>query len=234
MLLLSAACRGYGQTGKAVNSAPVNDTLKTFKKLCDQIKDCRGDYTLAGVINIANPTNPALEIKNVVFLFSKHGDQFYYRLGTTETINGQGVYLYIDHQNKNIMMSAQKQVNYDQGPLKPINVDETLRSEHYALTSLIRGDNQTISLVNEHHISCKQYAITFDKNTLKIKRLFMRLTDVRDPSNRNTEEVVDVHISQWDRSAALGNYLTKDKVIRTIGGKTRVTESFKNYRLTKM
>ena len=233
-MALAVTFQSYGQPGNAVRKRPANDTLKVFEKLCDRINDYRGDYTLAGVIDIKNPTDPALEVKDVSFLFCKLGSQFYYRLGTTESINEQGMYLYIDHKSKSIMVSSQKKVNYDAGPLKAINVDGTLRSEHYRLTSRINGADRTISLVNEHHISCKQYSITFDKQTLKIKRLFMRLTDVRDPFNKNNDEVVDVHITQWDRTALIGKYLTKDKVIRMIRGKLIATENFRNYRVIKM
>jgi len=225
---------GQAQSNITSQRQTAFDTLAIFKKLCSQISDYKGAYTLAGVINIKNPTNPALEVKNVSFLFCKSGSEFYYKLGTTETLNENGVYLYIDHDRRNIMFSAQKQVAYDQGPLKTPDVSAMLKSEHYRLLSSARGDERTITLLNEHHVSCKQYSLTFDNADLKLRRLFMRLTNLSDPGDQSTEEVVDVRIIQWDKTADLARYLTKNQVVRISGKNISGTGIFKNYKVIKM
>jgi len=220
--------------GQRNAGTPGYDTLGTFRKLCSQISDYKGNYTLAGVISIKNPTNPNLELKNEDFLFCKSGSQFYYQLGATQMLNESGVYLYIDHDRRNILLSPQKQVGYDQPPLSLPDVTAMLKSEHYRLVSSTTGNERTITLLNEHHISCKQYSLTFNKDNLKLKRLFMRLTDLRNPDDRSTEEVVDVRIVQWERTANLGKYLTKNKVIRTNGRAVSGTGNFRNYKVIKM
>jgi hypothetical protein len=169
-----------GQAVKAGAVARINDTLAIFEKLSNQIKDAKGDYTLGGTIDLIDPVNPVNDIRNTEFLFCKRGNEFYYKLGTTETINAGALYIYIDHQTHHILVSPKKQVVYDASPLKPIDVGEALRSEHYQLRSSVKGEEQTISLVNEHHISCKQYSLTFTKEGLHIKRLYMRLTYIND------------------------------------------------------
>ena len=224
---------GYAQNVKP-DGAGGFDTLGVFKKLCDRIRDTKGDYTLGGIINIKNPTNPTLELKNVSFLFCKSGSRFYYKLGTAEMINNEGVYLYIDHDRRNIMLSPQKEVAYDQTPLNMPDVSTMMKTEHYRVSSSDKGNERTITLLNEHHVSCKQYSLTFDKDNLRLRRLFMRLTDLRNPDNSSTEEVVDVQITQWNRTADLSKYLNKRQVISIRGQMVSGTGNFKNYRVIKM
>jgi hypothetical protein len=208
--------------------------LAKFEAVCKKMTATKGDYTLAGVMNIVDKADPVTAMRNVDFLFCKKGDEFYYKLGTTATINEQDAYLYIDYQTKTVLLSQKKELNYDEGMKQLGDLGAKLEGEHYKVFDKIEGNNETISLINEQHISCKLYAVTFDKRTLKISRLRMRLSNANEPLRTDNEKTVDVSVSTWDSSADLSKYLTKNKVIKNRGNRWETVNEFKNYRLVKM
>lgn len=214
--------------------APDPALLSKFELLCKQVGNTDGNYTLGGVINITDPSNPKANLNHIGFLFCKQGDEFYYRLGQTETVNEQDVSLYIDHPAKRILVSPKKKVVYDIGLQQFGEMGKHIRDEQYQLQSKITGDEQTLMLVNEHHISCKQYAIVFNRQTLKIKRLYLRLTDFNNPLRADRDKIVDVSITTWEHVANLAQYLTKNKVIKNVNGVWGTVGAYKGYRLIKI
>lgn len=230
-VLVLAAFFSYGKT---TDTVPDKAVLEKFEQVCKKMNDVKGNYTLGGVINIIDRANPAGAMDHVNFLFCKQGDEFYYQLGKIITLNGQGVYLYIDNQSKRVMLSPQKKVQYDAGMKQFADMGANIQSEHYKITSAINGDEQTISLVNERHISCKQHTITFNRHSLKVKYLYMRLTNLNDPLNKANEKVITVKINEWDNTADISRYLSKDKVITNVKGRWKTVNVFRNYELIKM
>ncbi len=233
MLLAVTAASAYARPTDTV-PLPDKAVLNKFELVCKKMSDVKGNYTLGGIINIVDKASPANAMDHISFLFCKQGDEFYYRLGKTITLNAQGVYLYIDNQSKRIMVSSQKKVMYDAGMKQFADLGTNIQSEHYKVTSKIDGNEQTISLVNEHHISCKQYTITFNRSSLKVKYLYMRLTNLNDPLNKANEKVVTVNISKWDNTADISGYLSKNEVIKAINGGWRTAGRYKDYELLKM
>jgi len=221
------------KTAKKSN-APDQALLARFKQVCQQLDNFRGNYTMGGTVIVDDKSIPGNKADKVDYMFCKHGDEFYYQMGKTVTINEQGVYLYIDPATRTIMLSPQKKVNYETRLKQFADVATTISSENYTMSRSISGNEETISLINEHHISCKQYSITFDKRTLKIRRLYTRLTNIHDPSRTDNEETIEVLISRWDDTADLSGFLTKDRIVKNIKGRWVVSNAYKNYRLVNM
>jgi hypothetical protein len=244
LMVITILLQGYGQGIKHIKANGARDTVQNeqlpdkelldkFGIMCKKIRDVKGNCTLAGVINIEDHANPAAKMENVGFIFCKRGDDFYYQIGKTATINADGVYIFIDHGAKKIMLSQKKQVVYN--ALEGLgDIGANIKAEHYKLVSKIKGDEQTISLINEHHISCKQYSLTFGKRDMKIKSLYLRLSNPQDPLRTDNEKIVNVRISEWDGSAELTKYLSKNNVIKNVNGRWKTVEGFKNYELIKM
>jgi len=223
-------CSGY-MHARAADTAKI---IRKFTLLCNNIRDVRGDYTLAGVISIDDKASPRANMDHVHFLFCKQGGEYYYQLGATVTLNENGAYVYIDNQNKRILVSGQKRLDYDNDIRGFGDLGANIKFEHYKVASKVSGTDETISLTNDHHISCKQYAITFDRRSMKIKQLRLRLSDPRDPLRTDNEKTISVDIRQWTKTAVLSKYLTKGQVIRNVNGQWRTAEMFKQYRLTNM
>ncbi|WP_413667266.1 hypothetical protein ACEN9X_22525 [Mucilaginibacter sp. Mucisp86] len=204
--------------------------VNKFREVCKGFGSIKNDYTLAGVINIKDP---AVKPESVKFTFCKQRDEFYYLLGKTITLNGKGSYVVIDNQAHSILLSAQKKIEYGADNLKQLTaMADNIRSENYQVTSTIKGQEQTISLVNEHHISCKQYTVTFNRSTLKVSHLYMRLSDFSAPLKKEKDKIVDVAITQWARTADLQKYLTPNQVIVNKNGTWKGLNQYKNYRIT--
>ena len=228
----------------ASSKVPIADTTREqvndaqlvglFEKLCRQISFTGRNYTVGGTISIDDKAEPAERMDHVVFLFCRQGDEFYYRLGKTVTVNAGGSYLYIDNGNKKIMLSQQKAVVDGTGLSQLTNMAANIKLENYRISSKIAGPDQTISLINERHVSCKEYAVKFDRRNMKIKSLYIRLTDQADPFNQNKEKIVKVSLSQWQPEANVNKYLTKDQVIVATKRGWKTVGEFSNYQLVNM
>jgi hypothetical protein len=220
----------YGQP----TSQPDKAILEKFDKVWKHMPDVKKNYTMAGTINVNDKAMPANDIKTISFLFCKQADDFYYKLGTTISINRDGAYLNIDNESKRIMVSEKKQVIYDNGLKDLTEMSEKIKGEHYTLTDKTEGSQETIAFLNEKHATCKYYEITFDKKTFAIRRLFMRLTNAHDPLRTDNEKIMDVHISRWERAADISNYPGVSSFIRLVKGQWTPVNEYKNYQLVKM
>jgi len=213
-----------------------NDTVLVNKLslLCKKMRHIAPNFTQSGIISITDESAKDHQTDDLGFMFCKQGNEFYYKLGKAIMLNENGLYLYIDLRNKTILISPQKKVVYDIGFKQFADVAATVRSENYKISSTESGNEQTISVVNEHHITCKQYALSFDKRNMKINKLYMRLTNINDPLRTDNEKIISATISRWDDTADLGAFLTAGKVVNNIKGRWVLTGEFKNYQLISM
>lgn len=207
--------------------------LAKFQALCKKYDTVQQNYTLEGVMNIENKADTAGRMSNVDFLCCREGNAFYYRLGQTETINANGLYLYIDNQAKTILISAQKTVLEKNGPKAFAQLGASLKGEYYQLLSQTNGASQTITLLNEQHVSCKQYSVTFDTLNLKMKRIYVRLSNAQEPLRKDNEQVIDVSVSRWDDTADIRKYVSKAGIVKRVGEEWKLAEKYADYNLIK-
>jgi hypothetical protein len=222
-----------GLARSGVNQSPDQVLVAKFEQVCRQFSNFKGNYTLAGIINISGV---ALPMKNIPFRFCKQGKEFYYLLGKTITLNESGCNLYIDRQSKSILVSRQKEIRYQENAMSQFGkLAEKISSENYTISNRITGSQQTISLVNEHHVSCKEYTVTFNKATLKISRLYMRLSSLDAPgTTAGRDKIVDVAVTEWSHTANLRSYLSVAKVAVLQNGNWIARNEFKNYHVVQM
>ncbi len=187
----------------------------------------RPAYTLSGSVDMINKADTSEKMRNVDFLISKAGDKFYYKMGKTEVINENGICLNINIVTKKVFITEKKQVT----TFKMLDVDklrEVLQTEEYQLLSTNSGKSETISLINEKHFSCKEYAITFDTLSKKVTEIAYRLAYAMEPQNKNKEKTIDIKITQCDSTANIDLYNTKSKVIDKSG---KLTAKYSGYKL---
>jgi hypothetical protein len=207
--------------------------LKKLDKVFKNLDFGKLSYTLSGNITVVNSVDSAETMKNVFFLISKSNKDFYYKEGETETINEDGAYICINSQTKKIFISKQKTIN----TASIIDVEKlkgALLSENYALLSNIKNGRQTISMVNEYHISCKEYNLTFDTLTNKPTRIYIRLTNINEPLNKSRDKVIDIKITQLDNEAMLDKYVTKNTVVYNNGKNWKLTKAYTGYDLIQL
>jgi len=207
--------------------------LKKLDEVFRNLDFSKPAYTLSGSITVINKEDSTETMKNVFFLMCKNNNEFYYKQAGTETINQDGVYISINNQTKKIFISKQKEVN----TASIIDVEklrDALQSEKYELKSSIRNSQQTISMSNEYHISCKEYNLTFDTLTNKPTRIYMRLTNLRDPLNKSKDKIIDINIARLDNDGKLDEYVTKNKIVYKNGKNWKLTSKYDGYELIQL
>jgi hypothetical protein len=234
MLLAACHCTAFDKPVERTTDNDDSVLVKKLATLCHNLRTVATNFTQAGVITITDKAAKDHQTENLDFIFCKRGDQFYYKLGNAVMLNESGIYLYIDLKNKTILITPQKPVVYDAVLKRFADLAATLKSEKYTISSSESGNEQTISLLNEHHITCKQYALTFDKQSLKISKLYIRLTNISAPLRTDNEKIITARINRWDDTANLNEFLTATKVIKTVKGRWILADTFKNYQLVNM
>jgi hypothetical protein len=193
--------------------------VKKLETVLDGFSGARPKYTYAGSISVSNPADTTEKMNHVPFLLCKDGKDLYYRMAGTEMINANDACLTVDSVHKRVFVSAQKQVNV----LQMMNTDllhRCLQEQDYSLTSKREGTRETITLLNEHNASCKQYSIAYDTLSKTVTRIFSRLGNFREPENSRKDKLIEIDLSRYEQDADLSRYTTKAQVIGA-GGKLR-------------
>lgn len=207
--------------------------LQKFREVIKSLDLKDKPYTCTGQISMMDKADTAGAIKGFNFVFSRNGNNCYYRLQDVEMLNAEHVYLVVDHANKRVVVSAQKEIKMpvlgDGGKLA-----ELLQSEDYQLKDKVEGRSETLTALNEHHLSCKEYAVTYDTVSHKINRIYTRLSDITDVTNKDKDRIIDLRISTLTEEAAVSSYLNVKKVLRQSGGQWKLQPAFSNYELIKI
>lgn len=217
-------------------TTPAYDTtlLQKFEELGKKYDTLKTNYTIKGMMTCIDRPDTSTQQKNVPFVVCKRGYSLYYKMGATETINEDGLYLYIDHNSRRILLSRQKTLTGGSGLQNLTRLSEKLKSEYYELSGSVKGKLQTLSFLNEHHISCKQYTISYDTSDNAIKHLYIRTTDFGDPLNKAKDKIMIMDISQWDDRALIRNFTVPGDVVKGEGDNRKTTRLFEKYELINL
>ncbi len=208
------------------DSVQLRKFIKTIHSLDFNQKEC----TYSGVVNLEDGNDTTNNVKNLEFLFSRSGSNYYYKLGNIDIIYHDGINVYVQHDQHKIVLSGQA-INV-KPPLDNIGIIEKgLQSEHYTLRHSSNGSRETLSLVNEHHISCKEIAVTLDTVSGKLTRLYTRTTDFGSPADQHKDRIMDVKITEIKSRANMELYPSWQRFVRKSDGKWQVTEAYQNYEL---
>lgn len=215
--------------------AKVYDTvlLAKFDQLLQTLDFSKNTFCFEGKYNVVDGTDTTNNVRDLKFLFCRAGNNFYSKLGNTETINQNGINVYVQHDMRKIVVS---QMSYQsKSPITGIRqMVKTLRSENYDLVSSETGSERKISLINEHHITCKEISATYDtaKNTLKT--VLIRFTDISDPGNDKKDRTIQIDLTRMDNTAKMNNYPAISAFVREERGKLALMPKFSSYELIKL
>lgn len=204
--------------------------LSKFETLSKQLDPNREEYSLVGKLAFRDGADSSLKIQQVVYEVRKKGANYYCKLGSIETLNANGMSISIDHLNKQIVVSGQKEL--PPSPLFPHTKDllKNLQKERYVLSAAAHAGEEKIQLLNNYHITCKEYTISYDKEKLKPVKLFARLTNFEDPESVTKEKVVTLYIDQCENLSGWDK-IGQKKFVTEIEGKWLPIERYKNYKL---
>ena len=208
--------------------------LNKFERICERFNEPDMPLTYSGNISINDGADTVNSVNNIDFIYSRNQNNCYYKTGKSETLNAFGIYLYVEHDHKRVIVSTQKALQ----PMQPIanltKLASKLQTEHYQLTAKKVGKNETLTLLNEHHISCKELSITFDSLTNAVENIRIRLTCVYDPLNRKKEKIVNVSIKRFEAMANLSSLINKDEIIEKGNNGWKLCAAYRGYQLIKI
>jgi len=197
--------------------ARLDEALRTFIK---------SQYTIAGNIDMINKADTT-EKGNTEFLLCKNGDNYFYKTNHNEALVLDSICININPETKKVFIKKGKAG----GVLNIVDIDQlkrALQTEEYDLISKKNGSVETISLLNEQHVSCKEYAVAFDTISHQLTGIFYRLANAREPMNKDKEKVIDIRITRCDSLADMDIRAKKDGII---GASGRLTSKYSEYEL---
>lgn len=174
--------------------------LKRFTALLQTLDFNKNSFSYAGKFNVSDGKDSSANVHDLQFLFCREGKVFYSKVGNNEVVNDKGVNIYIENDNKKIVVSNEEfRINMTMTNLK--QVVEKARSERYELVNSTSGNSGTLSLINEHHVACKELSVTYDTLTQKLNTVLLRYSDISDPLNKKKDRKVEIDISQIEPNA---------------------------------
>ncbi|WP_316800440.1 hypothetical protein [Pedobacter frigidisoli] len=193
-------------------------TLSLLLELAEKINPSTVNYQLSGEVSYsegkegtANESMPCISIRR--------GDDFYYRLGQTETIQQKGLNVCVDHNLKKIAIYKAIAPGFGVFPIKTDSLAQYLSTEGYRVKlEELSNTESRIVVSNPDHVRCKEFYIRFLNNKHLPLLFFSRLSNPADPDNM----LLDKRISfRMDYSGKLpDSLLMVSKIIRKEGKET--------------
>ncbi len=193
----------------------------------------RKECLVAGIINSVNRADKDDLIKDVPYLYSKNGDDFYYRLGETETVNANGLYIYIDHGGKKILVSDQRKISDGPQQSNLAGMLDELVVDEYKVNCRKQGSIQVLNLLNENDLNIKEYTLHFDTLSLKPQKVHIRIANPDDPTGTNNEQIMDVRFTELSNHSEIERYIGRH-IVRKEGTHFRPVGEFKAYELIEL
>jgi len=207
--------------------------LQLLRQLCAKMSLNQKVLFIEGTVNALNGADSTDRLINADYIFMKQGDQFYYKLGQSETINTKKLNLYVDNGTKKIMLSPGKLTSAINGVGDPAELLKKVEDEGYELSEKINGMITIMTLSNPYHLSCKVFSIAYETESLQPKKLVYRLSNFQEPQNSKLDNVLEISFSSVKTSS--GNDPKEiTKFLRKEGKVWTLTDQYKDYELINM
>lgn len=210
-----------------------NDLLKQFEAVCKELDASQNKIAFSGTLYMEDKADALNKPQTMQIRLCRVGKELYYKLGDTEMLNSGDYYLFTDHNARKILLSEPKQLT-TASIMDVRKMKEALLSEDYELKSDVQGSNTTIRLVNENHITCKEYALTFDTATFSVNRFFMRFSNTDDPLRKDNEKIIDLKLIDKDTNPDISKYLDKHTPVVKVDNDWKLKKEYTDYELIKL
>lgn len=226
-VLVAVALAGTGRLNKWWNKEPQEETagdnkpdpvqVAMMNELISWLKPfdtANTSYYLNGLFTAVDKADSANAMVNLPYTVCKNGNEFYLRIGQTETVNNKNNYLFVDHAVKKMMLSGSKKITYTPGV--PMNeIMDYITSEGYALVKTVNNNRlSTITMQNPNHVSFKELSVQYDSVTHQLKKVFMRQAEVADPMNTGREKWITLEVKDWNDNPETSKYLDVQKFVQ--------------------
>lgn len=207
----------------AVDKAILNELYTVSHQL-----DSMTVYTIEGTIIVKDLKDSANNL-TCDYLYTRSGNNMYYRIGRNEMVSLQSCYISVSHDTKELFLSAPKEV---ENPMSaPIDMQvKRMSKEGYEIVRSINKGSVTITLSNPSHISMRDYSLTYD-STAWIISTDMRMADEFYPADRNKDKLINFRVKRFEPLKAREELLTPAHYFRLQNGNPMPVGALKDYEL---
>lgn len=204
--------------------------LKKFSTLLKTLDFNNNRFSYTGRFNVSDGQDSSNNVHDLSFLFCRNGKTFYSKVGNNEVVNDNGANIYIENDRKKIVISN-KAFQLKSAITNLGQLIKQVRGEDYQLNTTVAGNIRKISLLNEHHITCKELSVTYDTLTSKLTTVQFRFTDFSDPLNKKKERKVEIDVSKIDANGRPSEHPGIKDIVKEVNGKVVLRSKYATYEL---
>lgn len=152
---------------------------------------------ISGTLSVHDGNDSSVNVNNAAYCFVKRDSNFYYKLNLVEMLNTRSYCVQTDGLQKKIMISSHKRIAPQLMFPQLEKLVEHLREERYHVVEMAAPEGlRKIALINPHHVTCKEYSITFNSETFKPTEVLIRLSNLDDPLNPKMDKTISMKYSE--------------------------------------
>ena len=222
---------------KVVRSLPIaepvvnKELLKQYAQLLSSIDPARKEYLQMGSVKVLQEKDSTIISPEMSFVVARKNNDCYYRLGTIETYNLNGIYVQINYHTKKVVVSKQKQMGGASFDLAKF--PKKFKEEGYTLSSVAKGNKRQIKLLNPSHLVYKEYALSYDTVSNQVTEIFTKTANETRPESQGQGRLIYVSFSKVANQADLKKY-DPFQVVKQNDGQWQLQPRFKSYELIAM
>lgn len=200
---------------EVLHSMKDESALRQLIGVYARMDSCREFYT-AGTMSAKDPSDSATNL-NTTYSFCRRGNEFYYQASDVETIALKDIYISVSKNTKKIFVGPARKV------LPPFRMPadslvQIWRAEDYKISEDISSGKASVSMLNNRHISCKEYRFEYDPTAMVLKGMYMRLTNLQDPLNDQMDKEVRITVDKWQEGVVPQKLLQKETYLEKSNG----------------
>jgi hypothetical protein len=211
---------------------PVQEALlKEMSALLQPFDTTNTSYYVGGLLSAIDRTDSAHALNDLTYRYAKWGQEIYVKTGQTEMLNGNELYLFIDHAAKKILVGAKKILS--QQPGLPIErLYKYIRNEGFTVEKKSEGGTMmNIGVVNPTHLTLKGISLSYDSVSREVKEILIRQAEVSDHMNEHKEKWIKLNLREWNDNPERGAYPDVQNYIERKNGHWQGIARYNDYEL---
>lgn len=210
------------------------EIVEELVQLAKQFDSAAANLYFEGRFTAVDKMDTANALRNIPYTFYKTGEELYFRIGNTESINTKALYVYIDHPIKKIIVGAPKKVIMP-SPNPPLDLMlDMIKEEGFTVSKSIESGIAAISLQSETHVSCKEYTVRYDAVGKSLRSIFLRLADISDPLDKEREKWTFMDIVRYDDTTQRNDLLQISRFVRQTSAGWMPAQDLNQYDLVEL
>lgn len=186
-------------------------------------------FYASGHMDAHNPADSGNDL-HAVFTCSRRGQEYYYRVGAQEMVALSGLFITINHDLRKMTIGESQQLMVP-SLVPEADLEKMWEGEDYEITADTLQSKVKMRFLCERHVSCKEFRMEYDTAVGLPSLLYMRMTDLADPLNKDADRIYQLTVDEWRTDAQPGLFVAAQYVS---GGKDHWVPAgrFTGYELT--